>query len=138
MHTLRYSEPSTLQQATADPCLHERLLDAHRQLWVSLLWGPCSFLLHPGAQVFFVPSKSLFLQSCVSTGSFVMGLMVTSSKRAYATPRVPASAAGHYRLISLQETLKYSKAGLSQSLWGFLVSTKFCLSPPSVSGRYGV
>ena len=26
-----------------------RLLDTHRQVWVSLLWGHCSFLLGPGA-----------------------------------------------------------------------------------------
>ena len=31
------------------------------QVWVSLLWGPCSFLLGPGAhKVLFVPSKRLF------------------------------------------------------------------------------
>ena len=145
MHTLRCSEPSPLQQAAADPHLHQRLLDAHRQVWVSLLWGHCSFLLGPGAHKFCVcvPSKSLFLQSCVSSGSSVMGLMVTSSKRAYATPRsaaprVPAPAAGHYRHIPPHKILKYSKAGLAQYLWGFLVSTKFCLSPLSVSGRYGV
>ena len=40
----------TLQQATADPGLHWRLLDTHGQVWVSLLWGHCSFLLGPGAQ----------------------------------------------------------------------------------------
>ena len=27
-----------------------RLLDSHRQVWFSLLWGHCSFLLGPGAQ----------------------------------------------------------------------------------------
>ena len=40
----------TLQQATADPRLHWRLLDTHEQVWVSLLRGYCSFLLGPGAQ----------------------------------------------------------------------------------------
>ena len=34
----------------------------------------------------FVPSKSLFPQSCVSPGSSMMGLMVTFSKRVYAVP----------------------------------------------------
>ena len=53
--------PLTFQQATADPCLHQRLLDTHRQVWFSLLWGHCSFLLGPGAhKVLFVPSKNLF------------------------------------------------------------------------------
>ena len=44
----------TLQQATADPQLHRRLLDTHRQVRVSLLWGYCSFLLCPGAIQCFV------------------------------------------------------------------------------------
>ena len=34
--------------------------DTPRQVWVSLLWDHCSFLLGPGAQnVFLVPSMSL-------------------------------------------------------------------------------
>ena len=37
-----------------------------------------------------------------------------------------------------QETLKHPKAALAQSLWSLLVCTRFCLSTPSVSGRYGV
>ena len=46
--------------ATVDPHLCQRLLDTHRQVWLSLLWGHCSFLLGPGARkVFFVPFKSL-------------------------------------------------------------------------------
>ena len=45
-----------------------RILDTHRQVWVSFLWGHCSFLLGPGVhKVLFVPSKSLFPQSCVSS-----------------------------------------------------------------------
>ena len=38
-------------------------------------------------KVLFVPSKSLFPQSCVSSGSSLVKLKVTSSKRAYAIPR---------------------------------------------------
>ena len=60
--TLLYLVPLTVQQATVDPCLHGRLLDTHRQVWVSLLWGHCSFLLAPGAQGFVWPSNSLFSQ----------------------------------------------------------------------------
>ena len=101
MHVLLHSVPPTLHQATANPCLHWRHLDTHRQVWVSLLWGHCSFLLGPGVhKVLFVPSKSLFPQSCVSSSSSMVGLMVTSSKRAYAIPRstvpkAPALAAGY-------------------------------------------
>ena len=82
MHALLHSVPLTLQQANADPHLHWRLLDTHSQVWVSLLWGHCSFLLGPGAhKVLFFPSKSLFPQSCVSSEDFMVGLMVTYSKR---------------------------------------------------------
>ena len=77
-----------------DPHLCQRLLDTHKQVWVSLLWGHCSFLLGPGVhKVLFVPSKSLFPQSCVSFGSSMVGLMATSSKRAYAIPRSSAPRA---------------------------------------------
>ena len=51
-------------------------------------------------KVLLVPSKSLFPQSCVSSSSSLVGLMATSSKRAYAiprsaAPRAPAPVAGH-------------------------------------------
>ena len=85
---------TTLQQATTDPHLCPRLLDTHSQVWVSLLWGHCSFLLGPGVhKVLFVPSKSLFPQSNVSSSGSVMGLMVTFSKRAHAIPRSTAPTA---------------------------------------------
>ena len=131
----------TLQQATTNSGLCWRPLDTHRQVWVSLLWGHCSFPLGLGVhKVLFVPSKSLFTQSCVSSGGSIVGLMVTSSKSTYATPksaapRAPAPAAGHCWPAPPQETLKHSKAGLAQSLWGLLVlvHTRFCSSPLSFS-----
>ena len=68
MDTLLHSVPPTLQQATTNPRLCWRVLNTHRQVWVSLWWGHCSFLLGPGAhKVLFVPSKSLFPQSSVSS-----------------------------------------------------------------------
>ena len=48
MHTLTHPVPPTLRQLTADPWLHQRRLDTHRQAWASLLWAHCSFLLGPG------------------------------------------------------------------------------------------
>ena len=125
-----YSLSPTLQQATAEPRLCQRLLDTHGQVWVCFLWGHCSFLLGPGAQkveapgysraslglflvwslllspgswcpeVLLVPFKSLFPQSCVNSGGSMVGLMATSSNRAYAiprstAPRAPAPAAVH-------------------------------------------
>ena len=81
------------------------------QVWVSLLWGHCSFLLGPGVHKFlFVPSKSLFPQSCVSSGGSMVGLMVTS---------------GHCWPVPPQETVKHSNAGLAHSLWSLLVCTSF-------------
>ena len=89
-----------------------------------------------------VPSKSLFSQSCVSSGYSMVELMVTSSKRAYAipksaTPRAPAPAAGHCLLVPPQETLKYSSGSVSVASLG-PGAHKVCLSPPSISGGYGV
>ena len=110
---------------------------------VSLLWGHCSFLLGLGVhKVLFVPSKSLFPQSCVTSRSSMVGLMVISSKKAYAiprsiAPRAPAPAAVHCWPVPLQETLKHSSF---QSLWGSLGpgSHMVYLSPLSFSGRHGV
>ena len=91
MYTLLHSVVRTLQQATSDPHLRWRLLDTHGQVWVSLLWGHCSFLLGPGVhKVLFVPSKGLFPQSCVSSGGPMVGLMEPSFKRAYAISKSAA------------------------------------------------
>ena len=105
-----------------------RLLDAHRQLWVSLLQGHSSFLLGPGVyKLLFVPSKSLFLQSCVRSGDSMVGLMATSSKRSH-----PGLL--HLKPLPLQQSIadpylcrRHSNMVLSQSLWGLwvLVHTKF-------------
>jgi len=112
------------------------------QVWISLLWGHCSFLLCPGVHKFlFVPPKSLFPQSCVNSGGSIVGLMETSSKRAYAilrpvAPRVPVPVIGHCWPVLLQETLKQfwlSLCGVSGSS-----AHKVCLSPLSISGGYGV
>ena len=101
-HALLHSVPPTLQQATTDPCLH---LDS----WTltgksgSISCGvtaPFSWVLACMHKLLFVSSKSLFPQSCVSSGVSVVELKVTSSKRAYAIPRsvlprAPAPAALH-------------------------------------------
>ena len=39
MHALRQAVPPALQQATANPRLHWRLLDTQGQIWISILWG---------------------------------------------------------------------------------------------------
>ena len=48
-------------------------------------------LLGPGAQSSVCALQESISQSCVSSGSPMVGLMVTSSKRAYATPRSASS-----------------------------------------------
>ena len=116
--------------ATADPCFCQRLLDTHKQVWVSLLWGHCFFLLGPGAhKVLFVPFKSLFSQSCVSSGGSMVGLMVTSSSRAYAIPRSTAlrAPALQQSTADLYLCRRHSNKVLAQSLWGLwvLVHTRF-------------
>ena len=92
--------------------------------WAGLgqsLVGHCSFLLGPGAyEVLFVSSKSL-IPSPVSV--LAVGLMATSSKRAYAipksaAPRAPAPAAGHCWPVLHS---RHSNTFLSQSLWGLWV-----------------
>ena len=101
MASFRRSHACTATLIVPNPRLCQRLLDTHGQVWVSLLWGQCSFLLGPGVyKVLFLPSKSVFSQSCVSSSSSMVGLMVTYSKRAYATPKsatpkAPVPEAGH-------------------------------------------
>ena len=100
MHVLLHSVPPILQQATTDPHLCWRLLDTHRQVWVSLLQGHCSFLLSPGVQGSVYAFQESISRSCVSSGSSMVGLMATSSKRAYpipksAAPRAPVPVAVH-------------------------------------------
>ena len=105
-----------------------------------------SLFLSPGswcAQGFVCAHQESISTVLGSSSSSTVWLMVTSSKRAYAiprsaAPRVPVPVAGHYWPIPSQETINNSKADLAQSVWGLLVCTKFCLSPPVISGGYGV
>ena len=143
MQALLHSVPPILQQTTIDPCLHLRFLGTHGQVWVSLFWGHCSFLLGPGAhKVLFVSSKCLLSQSCVSSGGSMVELMVTSSKKSYAilrtaAPRAPAPAAVCCWPIPSQETLRHISVSVSVGSLGLGVY-KLCLSPLSISGGYRV
>ena len=99
----------------------------------SLLLSPWSWC----TQGFVCALQESISQSCVSSGSSMVGLMVTSSKRAYAipksaAPRAPAPVAVHCGLASPQETHTQMQVWLS--LCG---CTRFCSSPPSISGGYG-
>ena len=72
----------------------------------------------------------------------MVGLMVTSSKRAYAIPRsveprAPTPEAVHCLLGPPQKTIRYSSGSVSMGSLG-PDEHKVCLSPPRVSGGYGV
>ena len=80
------------------------------------------------AQGFVCVLQESVSQSCVSSCGSMVGLMVTSSKRAYAipksvAPRAPSPAGVHCWPVPPQETLTV----LSQSLWGLwvLVHTRY-------------
>ena len=77
-------------------------------------------------------------QSCVNSGNSMVGLMVTSSKRAYAIPKsaaprdlVPVTV--HHWPKPPQERLKHSSVSVSVGSLGPGVH-KVCLSPLSISG----
>ena len=81
-------------------------------------------------------------------GGSMVGLMVTSSKRTCATCCASQvccsqSPCPHGRTLLTRASsgdTQTTKAGLTQPLWGVwvLVCTRFYLSPPSISGEYGV
>ena len=112
MPELLYSLSLIPQQATVDPSLHRRFLDTRRQVWLSLLWGHCSFPLGPSAQkVFFVPSKSLYSQSCGSSAikshwpskSNFLGVLSP-----FADPQAGKSAMGPRTVTTVGELLWYN------------------------------
>ena len=98
--------------------------------------GHCSFLLGPGAhKVLYVPSKGLFPQARVSSGSSLVRLMVTSSKRACAiprsdAPRASAPMAGPCWPVPPQETLRGWSGSFSV---GSPVAHKLLFQPSWVS-----
>ena len=91
-----------------------------------------SLFLSPGSwctQSLFVFSRSLFSQSCVSSGSSMVGLMGTYSKRAYTIPRSTSPRAQPLQQSTADPYLcrRYSNTVLAQSLCGLwvLVCTRF-------------
>ena len=110
----------------AGHCQHtllQRPLDTHGQVWVSLLWVHCSFLLGPGVyKVLFLPSRNLYPQSCVSSGGSMVGLMATSSKRTYAIPKSAAPRAPAPHQSTAQPYLLRRQTQFSFSLCGGLCS----------------
>ena len=99
--------------------------------------APFSWLLV--SQVSVCALQKSISQSCVSSGSSMVGLMATSSKRTCAIPslRAPVPAADHCLPVPPRETLKHSSVSVSV---GSLSpgAHKLCFSPLSVSGGDGV
>ena len=102
-----------------------------------------SLFLSPGswfAQVLVYALQESVSQSCVNFIGFMVGLMATSSKRAYAIPmstalRAPAPAAVHCWPTPLQETIKQNSGSVSVGSLGPGVH-RVCLSTLSVSGHF--
>ena len=100
-----------------------------------------SLFLSPGSWCtrFCCALQESIFQSCVSSGSSMVGLMATSSERAYAIPtrRAPVPVAVHCRPVPPQEMLKHSSVSVSVGFLGPGVH-KVRLSPLSISGGNGV
>ena len=93
--------------------------NSQASLGQSLVTAPfCWVLVH---RRFCVPSKSLFPQSCVSSGSSMVGLMATSFKSDYAIPKSAAPVPLWQSTADLYLHRRHSNTVLSQSLWGLWV-----------------
>ena len=117
--------PETLRHTQASP--------GKSPVWSLLL------LSGPWCTGFCRPLRESISQSHVSSGSSIVGLMATSSKRVYAipTPRAPVPEADHCQPVPPPETLKHSS--VSVSVWSLGPGAhKVCLSPLSISGGTGV
>ena len=126
----------------ADHCWPTSLPETPGHLLASLGQSVLGSLGSGVHKVLFVPSKSLFPQSCVSSVGSIVGLMATSSKRAYAisrsaVPKAPAPAAAHCWPAPPQEILKHSSVSVSVGSLG-PGAHKVCLSPLSISDGNGV
>ena len=89
--------PQPYSRPPPTPRLRQRLLDTHGQVWVSLLWGHCSFLLGLVHKVLCVPTQSLFpcpVEVLVALWWVNGDLLQEGLCRTQVTaPRAPASAA---------------------------------------------
>ena len=142
MHPLLHSVPPTLQQATTDPRLHRRLLDTHGQVWVSLLWGHCSFLLGPGAQdsVCALPEPvspvlCKFWWLCGGVNGDLLQEHLCHTQ--VCCTRAPTPVADHHWPVPPQEMLKHISVSVSVESLG-PGAHKVYLRPLSSAGRNGV
>ena len=121
------------------------LLETPGHSWASLgqsLVG--SLLLSPGSwckQSSVCALQQSISQSCVSSGSSMVGLMVTSSKRAHAIPKsaVPRALPLWQSTADPYLHQRCSNIVLSQSLWGswVIVPTRYVWAPWESLARVG-
>ena len=130
----------TLGQATTYPCLHLGLLGTYRQVWGSLSWGHCSFLLGPGAQgsvcillESISPVLCKFWQLCGGVNGDLLQeslchtqVCCTQSLCPCGSPLLTLTPTG-----DTQRQCCLNPCGVSASWCGH------CLSPLSISGRNG-
>ena len=125
--SFKRSHAGTVARSAPNPavghCQPTPPLDTHGQVWVSLLWGHCSFLLGPGAH------KFLFVPCPVSPvlckfWQLYGGLMVKLPVRGL----MPYPSLLHPEPLPLQQSTadpyllrKSPNTVLSQSLWGLWV-----------------
>ena len=118
MHGLPHSVSPTLQQTTADLCLCQRLLDTHRQVWVSLLWGHCSFLLGPGVQGFVCALQESVSQSCVIKSHWPPKSNSLGVLSPFARSEGGKSVVGPRTFLTVQEFLWYNCSAIcGSSAW---------------------
>ena len=132
-----------MQQATIEPCLWLETPGHSLESLGQSLVG--SLLLSPGSwctQCSVCALQESISQSCVSSGSSLLGLMATSSKRAYAIPksaasRAPTPAAVHSWPVPPQETLRRSSVSVSVGSLGPSVH-KVCLCSQCLWWKWGL
>ena len=118
MHVLPHSLAPTLNQVTTDPRLCWSLLNTPGQVWAVSCGVTVPFSWVLVLTKFCCAHQESISQSCVNYGSSMVGLMVTSSKRAYVIPksvalRAPVPAADHHQPVPPQEMLKHSSVSIS-------------------------
>ena len=129
--------------ATVDPRLHQRLPNTHRLSLAQSVLG--SLLLSPGSWCVqgFVCALQESVSSVLCKFWQLCGRVNDNLLQEGLCHTQVCCTQSSCPCISLLLTCtstgdKHSQAGLPQSLWGLLVCTRVWLSPPSISGRYGV
>ena len=141
MQALWHTVPLTLEQDNSDPYLHWRLLDTHRQVWVSLcgVTSPFSWVLvSTGFICAFQESISPVLCKFWRLYGGVNGNLLQEGlchTQVYCTQSPCPCGSPLLTCTSSGDT--HSSVSVSVGSLGPAVH-KVCLSPLSISGKYGV